>query len=409
MPTHLSDDEIDQFLAGRLEAEGRKRVLRHLTAGCGMCSRKLVEQTPERLLDEAAESRRGRASRDPLRDRTVAVATERDMLWRPDDKKLERSLELLAAHPRGYDALTFRQVQTLHGKTLVEALLQRSWESRFRDPRRMRWLAYNALKVAESLRPEEHAPATLFDLQARAWANLANAYKINDEYAEAEAALQRARDLLRRGSRDPRLLISVGWIESSLRSYQRRLIEARELIEACYRLSVRIGDRHLIGVSLISRSALSQYESNSHREIALLTRALTLIDVDRDPQLALSGRQGLVAVLLDNREYREASRLLLREDLRRRLSTPYVRWSEGRLLAGIEQTAKAENALLSTREQFVEQGRRSTAALVELDLIPIFLSQGKYGAARKAALESYTVLRDLGIYRDAAKAKRYLL
>jgi hypothetical protein len=408
MSTHLSEEEIDRFLAGRLEPAGRKRVLQHLTAGCGLCSRRLVGQAPGRLLEEAAESRRGRASRDPLRDRAVAVAAERDALWRPDDQKLKRSLELLDAHPQGYDGLTFRQVQALHGAALAEALLQRSWESRFRDSRGMRWLAYNALKVAESLRPGEHAPAALSDLQARAWAGLANAYKINDEYAEAEAALQRARGLLRRGSGDPRILIGVGWIESSLRGYQRRLVEARELIAANYRLSARIGDRHLMGGSLIARSSLSQYESSPRREIALLTRALTLIDVDRDPQLALSGRQGLVAVLLDNRRYREASRLLLREDLRRQLSTPYVRWSEGRLLAGIGQTAKAETALLSTREQFVEQGRLSMAALVEMDLIPVLLRQGKFGAARKAALESYTVLQSLGIHGDAAKARLYL-
>jgi hypothetical protein len=85
-----------------------------------------------------------------------------------------------------------------------------------------------------------------------------------------------------------------------------------------------------------------------------------------------------------------------------------VRWVEGRLLAGLGELTKAERALTNVREEFLEGGRSNAAALVGLDLLPILAQQGKHGLVRKTALASYTTLLDLGIRRDAAKARRYL-
>jgi tetratricopeptide (TPR) repeat protein len=407
--THLSEDEIDRFLAGRLEPAGRERMLRHLTAGCGACSRRLVEQAPGRLLDEAAESRRGRASRDPLRDRAIAAALEQDARWRPDEKKLDRSLELLRAHPQGYDGLTFRQVRALHGRPLVEALLQRSWEVRFLDHRMMRWLAYNAVQAAESLRPEDHqAPAELFDLQARAWGELANAYKTNDAYAEAEAAFGRARALLRRGTGDPHLLALMAWRESSLRSAQRRLTEARDLLDRAYRLFLRLGSRSLAGQVLISKGLSAEYDHTYRQGLPLFRQGLALLDPERDSQLLAVGHHGLIGLLMGCGEYRQAGRLLLESDLRQWIPGPRVRWAEGRLLAALGQTTKAEHALTAAQDDFLEDGRPIAAALLALDLLPVLARQGKLGPLRKTARTTYDILRDQGLPGEAAMAGRYL-
>src|SRR4051794_21275423 len=256
--SHLSESEIARFLSARATPVEWRRVSRHLLAGCGVCSRKLIEWSPDRLLDEAQESRRGRTSRDPLRNHAGAAALDQDSRWRLNDKKLQQSLELLRTHPEGYDALTSRQIETLHRQALVEALLQKSWDVRFRDPRAMRWLAYSALKAAESLRPEEHPPLLRSDLHARIWAGLANAYRINDELAEAAGAFDRARTALRQGSGDPRLLAHIAGLEASLLIDQRRLIEAGEQLDRVYRLYRKLGDRHLAGRELISLGICGQ-------------------------------------------------------------------------------------------------------------------------------------------------------
>src|SRR4051794_734129 len=300
--SHLSESEIARFLSARATPVEWRRVSRHLLAGCGVCSRKLIEGSPDRLLDEAQESRRGRTSRDPLRNPAGAAALDQDSRWRLNDKKLQQSLELLRTHPEGYDALTSRQIEALHGRALVEALLQKSWDVRFRDPRAMRWLAYNAVKAAESLRPEELAPALILDLQARAWSGLANAYKVNEEYGEADAAFAQARNLLRRGSGDLHTLARLAWREASLRTFQRRLTEARELLDGVYRLSLKLGDRHFSGQVLLSKGLSTVYDDTSHQGVPLFRQGLALLDPDRDPELLAVGQQGLITALLSSRQ-----------------------------------------------------------------------------------------------------------
>jgi tetratricopeptide (TPR) repeat protein len=406
---HLTENQIDRFLTSPLNSIERQRAARHLLAGCGICSRKLVERASGRLLDEAQESRRRRASRNPLRDHTVAAALKQDYRWRLDQKKLDRSLELLGTHPEGYDGLTFRQIQDLHGEPLMEALLRRSWESRFRDPGATRWLAYNALKVAESLRPAEHAPASIFDLQARAWFMLANAYKANEELAEAEAAFARARDLLRQGSGDLRLLALAAQLEASFRGAQSRLFEARELLDRTHGVYLKLGDRHGAGQALITKGTLLGSEASSPSAVSLFRQGLVLLDPDRDPQFAAAGQQGLISALITCGEYREASRLFLESDLRRRLNdTPNVRWVEGQLLAGLGKLAKAEHALISARDELLGRGRANAAAHLGLTLLPVLAGQNKHREARQVASEAYGVLRDIGHAFCAAKAKHYL-
>jgi hypothetical protein len=200
---HLSEVEIERFLTARAAPRERQRVVRHLLAGCGVCSRKLVEGAPGRLLDEAEESRRGRASRDSLRNRTVVTALDQEARWRPDDEKLKQSLELLGRSPQSYDSTTLRQIRGLDGPSLVEALLRRSFEMRHRDPKAMLWLAYQAVSTIDSA--GAYGPVFHLELRARAWGELANAYRINDGLAEAETALAQARTLLREGKHAPQL------------------------------------------------------------------------------------------------------------------------------------------------------------------------------------------------------------
>jgi tetratricopeptide (TPR) repeat protein len=412
--SHLSENEVERLLAARLGPAERERVVRHLSAGCGLCSRRLVEQAPDRLLQEAADGRRRKAGPDSLRDHTLAIALKQEARWRTDEKKLARSLEILRASPRGYDDLSFRQVQALHGQPLVEALLQRSFELRYRDPKGMRWLAYNAVKAAESLRAEDHGPLFLFDMQARAWAELGNAYKVCDEYAEAEAAFRQARALLRQGSGDLRLLARLATLEASFRSTQRRLAEAHELFDGIYRIYLRLEDQHLAGLTLISKGICSHYEGRSRQAVESLRAGLSLTDSDRDEPSVSAGRQSLVTTLAGCGEYRQAGEVLLKSGLRQAfaedpLNLLRLRWSEGKILAGIRNISRAEHALLEVHAGFLDLGQEAEVAFVGLDLIPVLLQQGKSQAAREVARLAYGRFRDLGIHQEAAKARRYLV
>jgi hypothetical protein len=132
---HLSEEELERLLANGLKPAEQDRIGRHLQAGCGLCSRRLVEHAPDRFLQKAAERGSRKANRiHSFRDQILAVALDQDGRWKTDEQALARSLDILRAKPEAYDALTFRQVQDLQGQTLVKALLQRSFELCHRSP-----------------------------------------------------------------------------------------------------------------------------------------------------------------------------------------------------------------------------------------------------------------------------------
>jgi hypothetical protein len=406
---HLSDDEIEHFLDARLHPGTQQEVIRHLLAGCGTCSRKIAERVPERLLEEVEEGRRRKTGPATPHVRAVASALRRDTLWRADDRKLVRTLERLDRPYQRDDDLSLWRAGDLQGPALVDALLEQARARRFHDPVSVRGLTYQAVKTAEGLSPEEHPAPLLLDLQARAWGELANAFKLNEEYGEAEAALTRARGFLRRGSGDLSLLAHVAMLEASLRSHQRRLVEARELLERVRRLASKLGDPHLAGQALLANGNLSEFDDTSAQGVLLLREGLALIDLDREPRLTAIARHGLINALVGNQEYREAGRLMLRSDLRQHLDDhPRIRWIEGRILGGIGKLDKAESALIRVQHDFLTQGHAVTAANVGLHLIPFLVQLGKYGQSRKIAREAYGTLREGGFHREAAKARLYM-
>lgn len=363
------------------------------------------------MLSHSSEDEIGRFLTPRLKpaDPRRAARLRQEARRQAEEKKLAQSLELLRTSPQGYDGLTLRQVQSLRGETLVKALLQRGFELRYADRRAMRWLIYNALQAAEGLRPGASSSAALLDLRALAWAELANAYRVNEEYSEAEAAFARARGLLRQGSGDLGCLARIGQLEASLRASQRRLAEARKLLDAVHRLYLKLGDRHLAGQALLTQGMLTEYDGTARWGVPLFQQGLALIDPDRDPQLIPAGEQGLMTALVGSGEYQKAGRLLLRSGLRQRFADPVrVRWLEGRLLIGLGQLAKGEGALKGVREELLERGQHNDAALVGLDLLPVLQWQGRHGEVRRTARASYDTLRYLGIHHDAAKVLPYL-
>jgi tetratricopeptide (TPR) repeat protein len=414
MRPHLTEEELERFLANSLKPAEQDRIGRHLQAGCGLCSRRLVEHAPDRFLQQAAEkgSRKASGIRS-FRDQILAVAHDQNDRWETDEQALARSLDILRAKPQAYDAPTFRQVQDLQGQTLVKALLQRSFELRFVDAPRMRWLAYNAVKATEGLRPEEQEPADLFDLQGRAWAELGNAYRVNDQFAEAEAAFSRSRASLRKGTGDLHLLARAATLEASLRSAQRRLLESNELLRKVHRLYLNLSECHLAGRALISIGRNIHYGENPADALRLFREGLTLLDSNRDPQLVAVGQECLLHALVESGELHEAGRLLLRGGLRQTFAADPIllfklRGVEGKLLAGLGKFARAEHALNGVREEFLRRGQHYEAAMVGLALVSVWLRQGNFGKVRATAKEVHATFRDLGIRTEAAKAQRYL-
>jgi tetratricopeptide (TPR) repeat protein len=413
---HPSEGEVEGFIHGRLEPEERRRVVLHLLAGCGRCSRTLSPFTEVLFQeeDDLADAAGGAVTDfyDAALDKAGAHARRYATRCRKESALLDRALEAARTHAPG-GALLCEEVLALRGPTRLEALLRLSFEERYRNPEKMLLLAVSAKTVAELLDPAEHGAALVADLQARALAEMGNALRVNEQWDLAEEALLAADARLGEGSGDPLLTARVADVQASLCSDRRRLGEALDLLQVAHKLYRRAGDLHLAGRALISWGITTHYDGRPREAVPLLQEGLELIDSGRDPQLLAVGQQSLIHALADSGEFQEAGRLLLGSGLRQAfaaepLSLLKLRWVEGKVLAGLGKRRLAEKALEQARDGFLARGREYDAALVGLELAALWLEQGRTAEVREVAEETVDLLWGLGVHSEAFKAASLL-
>ncbi|HKH47725.1 MAG TPA: hypothetical protein VKM72_23960 [Thermoanaerobaculia bacterium] len=411
---HLTDEEVDRFFAGRLEPEACRRVVRHILTGCPECQTRLGGhlELGSLLGDDPDPELFDSAVYDEAIDRAVAVARNEIPRWDKEKKQLGRLLEAAQTDPQGILGL-LDEAEDFSGWPFVEGLLAESQETRFRDPERMRLLAFAAAVSAINLDRQRYFPGQIADLCARAWAELANAYRLDHDFTASEEALARAETYLEEGTGDPLIVASLLDLEASLRSSQRRLPDTFELLDQVYRIYLQVGEHHLAGRALISKGFNTAFDDRPHEALEILREGLALIDLDRDGQLAAIGRYSLIHALVDCGELRQAGKELLESGLREDfaedpLNLAKLRWLEGKIHAGLGKLWRAEQVLHEVRTGLRERGQEYDAALVGLDLAAVWLQQGNNAAVRDLAEEILQTFAALGVQREALKAVRYL-
>jgi tetratricopeptide (TPR) repeat protein len=415
---HLGKGEIESFLAGRLPPAGRRRVVLHLLAGCSLCGRRmktlaapLLGKEPWMAAEEVAEERY-----EETISRVKTIAPSLLKRWRKETAKLEQALALLDQVPGGLGdvRLPWRQIQSLHGWPLCEALLRKSYELRFSDPKRMLDLADSAAGVAEHIRLEKYPwPGFVADLRARAFAELGNAYRVNDRLSEADAAFERAEEFLEEGTGDPVLHARVLDLLASLRSDQRRLEETIALLDQVHGLYLEADDPHLAGRALISMGGATRCLGHPREAVGMFEKGLRLLTPERDAQLVAIAQQGLLDALTDAGEYRLASRRLFQSNLRvafaaEPLNLLRLLWVEGKIHAGLGRPARAERAFLEVRREFLRLGQVYDASLVGLELSVLWLRQGRATEVRTLAKEMHETFEALGVEREAVRALQFM-
>ncbi|HEX5759374.1 MAG TPA: tetratricopeptide repeat protein [Thermoanaerobaculia bacterium] len=192
----------------------------------------------------------------------------------------------------------------------VLALLRRSHALREEDPERMLELARRAADLAEELDPQRLGSTEVADLQARAWAELGDAYRAADDFFAAEATLAHATVVAREGTGDPLLRALLLERKAALLADGHRCSEACSLFEAARRIYQELDDRHLVGRVLVGKGRAMATAGEPARALQLLREGLAKIDVDRDPLLALTAAHHVVRALADCRRFWEALALL---------------------------------------------------------------------------------------------------
>lgn len=409
---HLRRDEIQDFAAGRLKAADRQRIVRHLLSGCATCCRKLLLSEPELFLEEDSPLIGDESSRfyDRAIDRALASVGKHEEKWQGEKQKREETFTSLRrtveAEPLG---LSGWEVHGSSGWPLAEALLQLSFEARFRSPVQMLQLARQARLVAESTDPELYSPGIVSDLRARIWAELANAYRVNTKFGEADRAIQKAHEYLEEGTGDLGLLARVLNVEGCIRKDQYKLPEALDLLARAQEFYLQLGESHLAARMLVSRGITSHDAGDPAEAVRCLEQAIPMLDRGRDPQLVAIAQQALSHALLENGEYRRASELLLESGIRQAfaaqpLNLLRLRWLEGKIHAGLDRLDRAEQILQEVRKGFKERNLEYSAALVGLDLASVWLRQGKLEPVRGLAEKMIDTFRSLKIDKHAIRA-----
>lgn len=268
-------------------------------------------------------------------------------------------------------------------------------------------LARLALQVAEPL-PER--------LQAYAWAFVGNALRVAGDLRGADDAFRRAAKLRERAEPSPAVM---GLIEPSLELEleacllrdQRRLPEALELLERALGLSCTCFASARV---LALRGTVLKEAGDLVAAIDTLRRAMPLTSVAEDARLHLVVRYNLAKYLAFAGEYEEAAaRLPEARELCKRLGHDLdllrLSWTEGQVLASQGRWAEAAVLFEEARQGFAQRNIPYDAALATLELVVVYLEEGRVMEVKDLAREMAAIFRAVNVEREELASVRLFL
>jgi hypothetical protein len=394
---HPRPGELDRFLLGEMSPGQAAPIISHLLSGCVQCREAMMPLASAVLAPE------------PLAVKALPLSPE---------SSSEYDLPLLKAFAaaREYASTTARTLEAPAPSSRLqldwkrcEALLELCRNLRYSDREKLTLSASFAVTLAEKATAAEGELPELADLQARAWAELGNAYRAADDMGAAEAALGHALMRSGQGSGDPLLLARLMEMTAALCTDQRRFSEARRLLDLAATVYGHEGDAQAGARTLISKGVSAIYSLDSEQAIGFLSAGMRQIDPQQDPKLALVAVHGLLWCLVDCGRAAEARKLLgesypLYEAHGQHFDQLKRVWLEGRIATQLGEDERAEKAFQQVGEGYREADLAYDFALVSLDLAALWVGQKRTSEVRGLVDEIITILRARNIQREALGA-----
>ncbi len=402
---HPGRAELDRFLLGEMSHREAAPVISHLLSGCPRCREAMLPLASAVFANSTpppkAEPTLG-SEYDSALLRAFATARQYVPVAGRAKAPAERDATAQTAQTR-------KAAPQVGGWERWEALFELSRELRYSDPERMALAASFAVTLAEKAALPTRAPEELADLQARAWAELGNAYRITDDLAAAESAFRHALTFSSQGSGDPLLLARLMDLTASLYTDQRRFEEARQLLDLVQAIYEQQGDKQAAARTLISKGVSANYALDSEAAIGFLSEGLRQIDPANDPKLVLAAVHGLLWCLVECGRAAEARELLgesypLYEAHGQHFDQLKRVWLEGRIATQLGDDESAEKAFQQVGEGYREADLAYDFALVSLDLAALWVGQKRTPEVRGLVDEIITILRARNIQREALGA-----
>lgn len=290
--------------------------------------------------------------------------------------------------------------ESFHTWGLCVYLLQESKEACLIDGRRATELAILAVRIALALPKESYHPDWVQDLQARAFACLANAFKVASELTAADLALA---DAERRFSwQSPPVEAELLIIKSSLRREQRRYTDALDSAAAALKIYRDLADWS--GVLTCRLLQAKAYEENQDWASAcdVLSTAEAEAGLTDNSRLLAALQNNIVTCLAKIGRYDEAiSRLPRAKELLSKHGADTdrlrLRWTEALVLDGLGRIEEAETELRALQQEFLDRRMPVDATLVSLDLSVVLFNSGKTTALETLASEILPIFESRGL------------
>ncbi|MBW8874599.1 MAG: hypothetical protein JF614_06515 [Acidobacteria bacterium] len=415
MSEHPHSETLEGFLLNHLPARGAKATVAHLLSGCDRCRQDLSPLATAMFRPGAGPEPQLSAEEDAAYDHSISAAfakaleTERS-LGAEREVAAARSEEIVRSLERT-EVLSLPEGAITWG--LCESLLEKSRALRHSDRAGMLRMADLARLAADRLDPEVYGAERRTDMQARAWAELANAYRITDDFAQAEAAMAYALELRALGTGEPLLYARIADLDASLLCDQRRFKEAFRMLDLAYAIHRRYSDSHEVGRVVILKGLYTGYAGKPEEGLQLLVRGLSMIDRGRDAKLVFHTLHNILLFRVELGEYQRAQRQLQRM---RVLYAAHAGWLdlvklhrlEAEIAAGLGDLVTAEATFQQIREDLNDAGLGYQAALVSLDLAGVWMRQSRTPEVRGLVSEMLTSFRVIGVEREALSALHLL-
>jgi tetratricopeptide (TPR) repeat protein len=415
MSEHPHRDKLEGFLLSHLPSREVKTAVAHLLGGCDCCRQEMSPLATAMITPGGGPELQISAEESSAYDRSIAAAFAKALeverrLGAEREEAVQRSAEILRTLERS-ETQSLPEGEITWG--LCESLLEKSIAQRYTDHPGMLRLAELARMASDRLNPADYGAERKTDMQARVWAELANAYRVNDDFAQAEAAMAYALDLRTQGTGDPLLYARIAELGASLACDQRRFKEAFRLLDLAYAIHSRYSDPHEVGRIVLLKGLYTGYAGKPEEGLQLLARGLSMIDRTRDARLVFHTLHNVLLFRVELGDFVQAQRQLQRM---RSLYAAHADWLnmikllriEGEIAAGLGDLAAAEATLQQARKEFDEAGLGYEAALVCLDLAGIWLQQSRTAEVRSLASDVVSSFRVLGVEREALSALHLL-
>lgn len=411
--THPDEKTLEKFSRGKLSRRENLKVAWHLF-NCAACREQVESFGGDALLGDIFEGLKPLDIADnPTYDRAFSYGqSSLEVRGEARDRDRARAPKLfieLMRHPVSRQRALIQRTWRFKNYVFGEYLLEQSYQSVFDDPSRAEDLAELALSVAHQLEGSHYGPALVSDLEARAWAYVANARRVANDFAGADEAMTEAKNWLGQGTDDILLKARLVALEGALRREQQRFDEAHRLFEEALGIYREAGESHWENRTLVSVATTYHDTGELEEAIKLLKKVIPTLDAEREPRLLLVAKQNLITNLVEGEQYEEAKKLLpetqrLVQEAGSQLDAVRVRWAAGKIAQGLGRLEEAEKIFNGVRDELVDRSLPYDGALSCLDLAALYAEQGRTGEMKELAEEMLPIFRSRGVHREATAA-----